>query len=209
MGQQYSTGPCHVFVGPYNCLPSQAFYLGLAEEAPSIDHQNRSAGARSAMGGVSIPHDSANQGQEGFVSYSLTRLNYTILFAILNQPNPTAALLGTAVHLPGTMVPGDIGTLGMLEQTNITLFLQFPYSAKPAMQAGSPAGAGGPLIPGYRYPNAELVYDNYPRNGTVVMSVDLAWHCMRDFNISAGENAFGAGVYTLFDQNVAGLPLIN
>jgi hypothetical protein len=210
MAQQYETGPCHLFVAPFNTSSGGGIYLGTSDDPPDIDNQPREQGAKASQGGVAIDFDTADQGQEAFISFTLIRWNETTLLNLISLPDPSSALMGTPASAPGTYVPGGVGTLAMLENQGVTIFLQFPYSAKPAMTVGNAvSGAGGPLRRGYRYPFCKMVTENYPRNGTIPMAVTMAFHARRLFNATAGQNSYGVGTFTLYDFDVLSLPATN
>jgi hypothetical protein len=199
MAQLWTTGPAHCFVGPFNCQPSAANYLGTAVRKPKISKRKYEEEAYADQGGNKVAFDTSDQGEDALIEYNFTRFNWLTYQAISNVPNVSSAIAGTPTAEPGTYLPGDIGTFGMTEEQGITVFVLFPYAAKPFY------GAGTTMPAGYRFPNCKIVLDVLEGLGPDALVIPLAWHARRIFDPTANPNAYGVGTFTLYDFNVSGL----
>lgn len=201
MAQLWTTGPAHCFVGPYNCGPGAANYLGTADDPPEIDVRPYEEEVFADQGGDKVAFDSSDQGQDALISYNFVRFNQLTMQAITSLPNASSAIAGAPTSARGTYLPGDMGTLAMTEGQAITVFVLFPYAAKPFF------GGGTTMVPGYRFPVCKLVMEKYTKLGPKATRIPMAWHARRLFDPTAGANSYGVGTFTLFDYNVTGLIL--
>jgi hypothetical protein len=195
MAQLFCTGPAHVHVGlpgGFGSSTATIIYLGTCEDSPRVTLRPMTAPVLNSITG-GVPMDLSFQGEEGFIGLDLTRWNQPVLDGIRSRATASSR---PGVLLPGTWVPGDIGTLMITENAEIAVFLTFPYAAKTAMLAG-----GMPL--GYRFPFcAPIGPDDIGPLGTRARKEHVMFHAI------PGYNPNGGGL-TLYDQAVAGLPAIN
>lgn len=209
MAQLFSTGPVAIYVGltagtPY--IPGHSaggitvgtpVFLGHSEKTPNISVRPQVSDAWSDIGGQRVAFDKFYDSQDALVSVDLTRFNYPVYQAIADRAAAGGPRLAT--FSPGVNLPGEIGSLMMTEGLTVTLWLRWPYSAKPAYAA---------MPGGLRFPATFLQGPDDITSGTVPHKIRCVWYCMRQFNIGSA-NSYGAGSFTLYDYNMNGLPPIN
>lgn len=171
--QPWCTGPVHIY--------TFGLYLGTAERAPRRRLVQHYSPVMNDIGGTQVPFDVCYEGRESFVQCRLSRWNYAVLNQLFTISDSTKE---------GKDLPGDIGTLMLLEGKAFTLQLVYPYAtSKPVAMAGMPTG--------FRYPATVLeTEDDDP--GTEAEYIDLSFHCYRSYDATTGT-------FLLYDNNVTGL----
>lgn len=196
MAQPYVTGPAGIWVGLYGGVPT---FLGHCERSPSIQVRPYYSPVFCDLAGQRVPLDMIYDGEEAMVSVDLTRYNESTYAALASRPIP-----GRAATTRGTNLPGDIGSLLLLEGFTHELWVTFPYSAKAAMGGPVSATSGGPMPAGYHFHAAYLEGpDDLGPLGTTARRLRLNFHCIRTFTTdSAGASFF---LYDHVMSGVAGL----
>lgn len=191
MAQPYVTGPAGIWV---NVAGAPAF-LGHCERSPSIQIRPYYTPVFSDFAGQRVPLDMIYDGEEAMVSLDLTRYNESVYTVLSSRP-------GAAIR--GTNIPGDIGTLMLLEGRTFDMWVTFPYAAKAVMSSGVGLTSGGAMPAGYHFYAAYLEGpDDLGPLGTTARRLRLNFHCIRNF----AADATGA-TFFLYDHNmtsVAGL----
>lgn len=192
MAQLYTTGPAHIYVGPL----TSPIYLGTCEESPDLELVAVEKDVFNTLGGVGIPFDKAYQGEIGLITAQLNRFNAPVYQTIANRPRTFQA-----TTLPGTNTAGDVGSLMLQEGLAYACWLLFTFGANGP--APKPAMIAGGMVPGYRFFATYLLGPNRLRNlGTVPKKLILTLGALRVFNPALQT-------FSLYDNNVAGLPPIN
>lgn len=187
------TGPVDIFVG----LGSGGGPLFLGHDERMLAPMIRPyySPHYSSLGGEHIPMDMTYDGQDAMVSVNLTRFNEAVYLALASRAPGSRA---SPVVAPGVDLPGDLGSLVILEGVAFQLWLRFPYSAKPAM-AGMPAG--------YRFPKAYVAGpDTLGNLGTGTRRTSVQFHCLRETTIVPGA-ALGGVFHRCYDFNMSALPV--
>jgi hypothetical protein len=194
MARLYSTGPVGCYIGNAAGIIT---FLGHGKKAPDIDIETETIPVECDLGGA-VQMDQIYGGQRGKVSVLLSRYNEGAVAILQDRAKQLA--------LRGIDNPGDIGALLLSEGLFWTLYLRFPYAAK-AFQG---AGAGIDASPaGYRFLAAYLDSPDKIIVGTTTnRMVQCHFTCLRAFNVTI-TNTFGEGRFTLFDHNLAGVPVID
>jgi hypothetical protein len=196
MGQLYASGPVDMWCGVG--AGRSPLFLGHGEKAPRIQVYRHYKQIFSDPGGE-VPFEKGYSGEWGIVSVVLDRYNESTLriiqdVATVNTGTPPSR---------GFSLPGEVGSLMLTEGLTYTLFLRFPFAAKPAYS--NPASGAMPA--GYRFVAAHLgspddLFDLGPPNAR---KVGLIFECMRAFDPTV-TNAYGGGSLLLYDENVSSLP---
>lgn len=182
MAQPFVHGPVLIFAGDGSGNP---LFIGTGEKAPRYSIRRFFDKVMNDISGSVIPYDYLFEGVEAFVTVRLTKWDEANLQIIQDVIAHAGA--------PGTMPAGDLGTLMMTEGVGKPLWIQYTYGpGQPFAKA-----AMGTMIPGYHAPCAFLEGPDDRDGGTDAAGVLLTWHCIRQYE--------GNGVFTLFDQNLAGL----
>src|SRR5919109_3483130 len=116
MAQPWCTGPAHVFlgIGTGNSL----LYLGTAENTPTCEIRHAYEPIYNDIGGIKIPIDVSDQGEEAFVGLTMTRWNIPVYNRLAATPRPVS---GT----PGVYAGGDLGSQLITEGLAYPLVVQF------------------------------------------------------------------------------------
>lgn len=192
MAQLYTTGPCHFYVGPL----AAPVYLGTAEESPDLQLFPTYKEVQNSIGGVGIPFDRAYQGEFAVCVANLNRFNAPVYQAMANRPG--TFLKNTAL---GTNTIGDIGSLMLTEGLAYAVWLLFSFGA--FGPAPKPVMVSNGMLPGYRFFAGMLLGpDKLAPLGTLPKKLGLSFGFLRVFNPAQGT-------FSLYDNNVAGLPPIN
>lgn len=187
----YVTGPCDIFVGS---LAGPAVFVGHAERTPSVQIKPSFSPVYCDLFGQRVPADFLYDGEEAMISADVTRFNEST-YAFMAQ-RPDATIAGAR---RGSNIPGDIGTLMVAEGYAYSLFLRFPYAAKPAFSTGS----GGAMPAGYRFLAAFLEGpDDLGPLGTTNRRIRLNWRAARVPSVVTGSS-FGAVALTLYDHDMS------
>jgi hypothetical protein len=189
MAQLFSTGPAHVYISDISGLasPSNALYLGTAEEAPVIEIIPKYEGVLNDIGGHT-PFDVSYQGEMAQTGILLTRWNELTYDFLSSRPVPGA------IH--GLNGPLDVGSLILTEGLQLGLWVVFSFSLKTAMAAG-----GMPF--GYFFPATIPVGpDKFEKLGTKPRKINLLFWHLRLWDVATGN-------FLLYTHNVLGLPPIN
>ena len=191
MAQPYVTGPAGVIIA-FSGVP---VFLGHCERSPSIQIRPYYSPVFSDFAGQRVPLDMIYDGEEAMVSLDLTRYNEAVYTSLASRPQGA----GAAAIAParGTNVPGDIGTLMLLEGYTTHLWITFPYAAKTVFSSpAAPAGAGGIMPAGYHFHAAYLEGpDDLGPLGTTARRLRLNFHCIRTYSVAST-----GPVFTLYDN---------
>lgn len=155
----WCSGPVHFFAGVGS--GGTAVYFGTSEGSPNVDHRPTWAPLRNDLAGER-PMDKSFQGEEGYISADFNRWDEGVYATMAGKGSPGRAR--------GTHAAGDLGRLALFEGCAYQLWLQFPYSAKSAMD-DMPAG--------YHYWACTLEGDTMPANGMRPRKIRLLWHAMK------------------------------
>jgi hypothetical protein len=196
MAQLWCTGPAHIYVG---VTTSRApLYLGTAETKPDIDIRGEFEGVMNDLSGSKIPMDELWEGEEGMISFVLTRWNMNVALLMMAQPNFT----GT----PGLNSQDDMGTLMLTEGLSYPVWIRFPYATSKVAMAG--------MVAGYRFWSCILLAPKKIEPGTRAMKKHFALKAKRAFTSDAAPNNLplkggSSAVWRLYDHDMSGLPTIN
>lgn len=194
MAQLYTTGPAHMFVafGAGGGSVTPPLYLGTCQEKPRIQLRPIYEDVKNDLS-AGATFDKQFGLEEAFIAADLNRFNEsTVALVQARNQLPIAAAIGR-----GAFPLGAVGTLMNTEGVAMTLWLQFPYAAKPAYAAGANA-----MVPGYRFAAVAAVGPDEIEPGTRVMRKLLMFHAIPLYNATTGG-------FLLYDFNVAGLPSPN
>jgi hypothetical protein len=181
MAQPWCTGPAHIFLGIG--LSGSLAYLGTAERTVHYEIRHHYEPIFNDIGGVRIPIDVSDQGEEGFVSADITRWNMDTYNVLAATPRP---FVGGATA--GFYAGGDQGTQLITEGFMYQLAIQFPYGAgfKPAY---------APLEAGRRFYQTYLLGPEVLEPlGTQPHKRRLTWHALR-FLAASTNNTISALCY--------------
>ncbi len=198
--QLWSTGPALIYVGVAGNPAAGAGFVGTCETKPTIDIDFLFKPVMNDVGG-DVSMDEMYVGMQGMVTLDLNKFNYGLAESLATLPNIAGALAGAVGVVAGRNDPGDIGSLMLTENLAFVLFIRFPYAAKAAYGAGS---AGGPMVPGYRFPACKPNKESIA-SGTTPHNKRFIIDCKRSFDPSV-NNTYGNGRFILYDTAVAGLP---
>jgi hypothetical protein len=194
MAQPYVTGPAHLYAGVG--AGGAPFFIGHAMRTPRITIRPHFSPVWCDLTGQTVPYDWIFDGEEGFVTYDVSRWNEAGYAALAARPRATGAR--------GITLPGDIGSLMITELFAYQLWVVFPYAAKPAYAS---------MPPGYHFLNAWLEGpDELDDLGTTARRNRLVFHCGRSGVITTSPTGGQGLTLTLYDTLVAsftGLPSIN
>lgn len=192
----YVSGAVPVFVGFYSggpiaqgstiIAPQSISFLGHTENGLDIQYEHRYAPFRVDLGGE-VEADQCYQGTTAIITAVLSRWDDAVYQLLVGPP------VGDTLGLD---LPGDIGTLVTQEGACTQLVLPFPYANKAAYAA---------QVDGVRFFSCTLTQDNWKMLGTRPRLLALTWKANRVF-VPGVSNFFGYGAWTLFDQNISGLP---
>lgn len=174
-------------------------FLGHSERAPQISVRTRYKDIYADIGGETNPFDKIYEGIEcAIVSVDLIRFNYGVLESITAR---AAQYENRGFNGPGTDPPGNVGSGMYLDDLSYFMWLQFPYSAKPAMMGTTFTSTGNAMPPGYRFFSAFLLGPEDYTVGTVPLKVRCTWYCGRAFS-SGVKTLLGNGMFGVFDNNM-------
>jgi hypothetical protein len=200
VAQPYISGPVSLWIRHSALGTGTPVFLGHGERAPQIQHSVRLEDFVCDISG-SMPLDACYAGMMAHISVTLVRYNMIVLQLIEARARSSTF----PVSLPGIDLPGQIGTLVVIEQATYELWLRHDGAAKPFMQ--NPANGVMPL--GYHYFAATLDTESLQGGSVTPFKATLPWKCYRvpDFKVT---NLYGTGAWQLFDYDmsaVAGLPI--
>ena len=203
MAKPYVTGPAHMFTG-FN-RGANIFYLGTAESAPDVTIKTEWDQVMNDLSGSRLSWDDLWEGEEGYVSATLTRWNWPVLAQMMTRPVMAGGVAGAFTNK-------DIGSAWLTEGLYFTFYIQFPYQQlKNAIY--------GDMPPGVKFLACKLLGPESLSPGTKAKKVNITIHAKRLFAQSLGQSGsvntnpagvVGAGqLYDIGAAAMAGLPAIN
>jgi hypothetical protein len=192
----FATGPCDFFVTSKYMVTPQ--YLGASEKGPHIQFRRESQPFYVDLGG-SVSFDEIYGGVDALVSIDLLRFDWSILAAIENVPVPAIG------PNPWLDIPGDIGSMNMVEGNGITVWIRFNHASKPPFAAAS-------MPVGLRFPVCKVMNESWedlaPPNA---VKIPLVIHAQRLFDPTyVSATGLGYGRWILADNDlsaIAGRPI--
>lgn len=193
MASPYVTGPVDAWAN----IGGTPRFIGHCERSPSVQLRPYYDPVFNDLAGQRVPLDVVYQSCDAMISLDLTRYNESTYLLLASRP-------GNVIR--GTNIPGDIGTLMLGEGKAFTLWLRFPYAAKPPMQQAVSNVSGGPMPAGYRFAAAYLEGpDDLGPLGTTARRLRLNFHAL-PLLIAGGNSPLGAATFFLYDHDVSALP---
>lgn len=167
--QLYCSGPGHIFIGFPGRTP---VYLGTCRETPRLQILRKYREVQNDISG-DVPLDLSYMGQLAHLNFDLTRWDEAVYSGIAAFPHSPGAR--------GVDLLGDMGTLMITEGQALGVWVQFPYSTKPAMTPG-------PMPAGYRFPFCFPVGpDDLAELGTRPRRLNLQFLAIRGYNPADGS----------------------
>lgn len=174
MAQGFVTGACHIYPGIG--AGKSYVYLGTAEMTPRLEIRPEHVPYFNSILSTRVPLDWCDQGFANVFMADINRLNMPVAAGMFSRPNPGGVF--------GLQAAGDLGTLVIQEGFSYPLCIQFPYSAKPAMQTGS----GGAMPAGYVFANARLVGpDSWEPLNMTPLKIRFVWELLPTTTVGANN----------------------
>lgn len=189
----WTMGPAQLYVGPMNCQPSSATYVGVGQKAPTVNEQRKKRPIHTDFTGSLSASEASKAGSSGQITIDLIQTTAAGLSLLETLGDATAGS-------PGLHPAGSRGTLMAAESAFITIFIVFPaVSAKPALYVGRPLG--------YRFPQCDITQFDLPTHDGLIDPTITRVSLDYSELMSIGSN--GMPAFLLKDQNVVGLPAIS